>query len=106
MRSAYLNIWHSSKHTLTTSVMARDLKNMFETPCSSYSLRFERFVQGIHKRMGDESHQDQAITLEVIHRLVEVLEKYYRSNVENEKREHISNQAVFILAAFLATLRG
>ena len=106
MRSAYLNIWHSSKHTLTTSVMARDLKKMFENSCPSYSLWFERFVQGMHKRMGDESHQDQAITLEVIHRLIEDLEKDYRDNAEIDKREHIANLTIFVLAVFMATRRG
>lgn len=96
MRAAYSNIWHTSKHTLTTSKMVRDLKKTFVNSCPSYILWFERIVRGIHKRMGDEVYQDQAITLEVVHRLVEGLEKYYRSNVENKKREHISNQAVFI----------
>ena len=60
----------------------------------------------MHKRMGDEVHQDQAITLEMIYRLVDNLEKDYRDSGGNEKREHIANQAVFMLAAFLAAIRG
>ena len=45
----------------------------------------------MHKRMGDEVHQDQAITLEVVHRLVDNLERDYKDSGGNEKREHIAN---------------
>ena len=73
--------------------------------CPSYGLLFERFVQGMHKRTGDEVHQDQAVTLKVVHRLVDNLEWDYRDSGGNEKKEHIANQAVFILEAFLVALR-
>ena len=106
MRLVYSNIWHASKYTLTTSVMVRDLKKTLVTSCPSYSLWFKRFVQGMHKRIGDEVYQDQEITLEVVHRLVNNLEKDYRDSVGNEKREHIANQAVFILAVLLMAIRG
>ena len=91
MTSVYSNIWYAFKHTLTTSVMARDLRKTFVTSGPSYSLWFERFVHGMHKRMGDEVRQDQAITLEMVHRLVDNLEKDYRDSRGNEKREHIAN---------------
>lgn len=42
----------------------------------------------------------------MVHWLVDNLEKYYRDNVGVDKREHIASLAVFILAAFLAPLRG
>jgi len=58
LRSVYLNIWHASRQTLTTSVMARDLKKTYITSCPTYGLWFKRFVIGMHKRMGDEVHQD------------------------------------------------
>ena len=63
-------------------------------------------MQGVHKRIWNEVHQDQAITLEVVHRLVDNLERDYKDSGGNDKKEHIANQTVFILAAFLAALRG
>ena len=63
LSSTYSNIWHSSRKTLTTSVMARDIKKTYVTTCPTYGLWFERFILGMHKRMGAEAHQDQAITL-------------------------------------------
>ena len=54
LRSVYSNIWHSSRATLTTSVMARDVRKTYITSYPAYSLWHERFILGIHKRMGNE----------------------------------------------------
>ena len=44
LRSTYSNIWHTSRQTLTTSVIARDLKKTHVTSCPTYGLWFERFI--------------------------------------------------------------
>ena len=48
--------------------MAKDTRKTYVTSCPSYSLWFERFIVGMHKRMGDVVHQDKAVTLEVLHK--------------------------------------
>lgn len=106
MRSAYSNIWYASKLTLTTSVMARDVRKKYITSCHFYSLWFERFMVSMHKRMGDEVHQDKAITLDVVHRLVEGLELEYLNSPNNLDKQNFVDMTVFILASFLAGLRG
>ena len=106
MRSAYSNVWHASRHALTTSVMARDVRKTYVTSCPSYSLWFERFIVGMHKRMGDEVHQDKAVTLEVVHKLIEGLEVEYARASGDQLKESIGDMGVFILASFLAGLRG
>ena len=66
--------------------MARDIKKTYATSCPTYGLWFERFMFGMHKRMGDEVHQDQAITLAVMHKFVEGLDLVFsRSKSEEEK---------------------
>ena len=106
MRSAFSNMWHASKLTLTTSVMAKDTRKTYVTSCPSYSLWFERFIVGMHKRMGDVVHQDKAVTLEVIHKLVEGLEEDYLEGKTYREKEKIADIAVFILGSFLGGLRG
>jgi len=106
LRSAYSNIWHSSRQTLTISVMAKDIKKQYVTSCPTYGLWFERFILGVHKRMGDEVHQDQTITLAVVHKLVEDLKLDFLRSQSREEKEGITDQAIFVLAAFLAALRG
>ena len=86
--------------------MARDIKKTYVTSCPTYGLWFERFILGMHKRMGDEVHQDQAITLAVMHKLIEGLDFDFDRSKSNEEKGVIADQAVFVLAAFFAALRG
>ena len=106
MRSAFSNCWHASRFTLTTSVMARDTRKTYVTSCPSYSLWFERFIFGMHKRMGDVVHQDKAVTLDVVHKVIEGLEVDYLEERNDGAKEKIADVAVFVLASFLAALRG
>jgi len=106
LRSAYSNILHASRQTLTTRVMARDLKKTYITSCPPYGLWFEHFIMEMHKRMGDEVHQDQAVTLAVIHRLIDGLEMDYKASRVEEERDGFIDQAIFVLAAFLVALKG
>ena len=61
---------------------------------------------GMHKRITDEVHRDKAITLDVAHRLVEGLELEYLNSSNDVDKEKFADMAVFILASFLAGLRG
>ena len=106
MRSAYSNIWHASRKILTTGIMSRDLIKTYVTSCPAYCLWFKSFMIGMHKRMGNEVRQDQAITLKVLHMLVEILEQDYEHCLTNNDKERIADLAVFTLASFLAGLRG
>ena len=56
--------------------------------------------------MGDEVHQDKTVTLEVIHKLMEGLEEEYFEAGTDEERGDLVDMSVFILASFLAPLRG
>ena len=58
LRFTYSNIWYASRHTLTTSVMMKDLKKIYVTSCPAYGLWFERLVIWIYKWIGDEVHQE------------------------------------------------
>ena len=73
---------HASKHTLTTSVMTQDVRKPYVTSCPSYSLWISRFMTGMHKMMDDVVKQDKAVTLEVIHRLIEGLEEDFLTELE------------------------
>jgi hypothetical protein len=53
LRSAYSNLWGASKHALTLGVLAKDTTKIYVTKCPGYCLWFERFVRGMHSRMGD-----------------------------------------------------
>ena len=58
-----------------------------------HGLWFEIFILSIHKRMEYEVIQDQAVTLEAIHKVIEGFEFDYYSNESNEGKECITDQA-------------
>ena len=86
--------------------MARDLRNPYVASCPTYGLWFEIFILSMHKRMEYEVIQDQAVTLEAIHKVIEGFEFDYYSNESNEGKECITDQAFFVLVAFLVVFRG
>ena len=106
LRSTYCIIWNSLRQTLTTSVIARDLKKTYVTFYSTYGLWFEKFIIGMHKRMVVEVHQDEVVTLAIVHKLVNGLEIDFLVCIIDEEREGFVDQAIFILAAFLVAFRG
>ena len=56
--------------------------------------------------MEGEVHQDQAVTLGVVHKLVDEFERDYQSSEIEEKRDSVVDQTVFILVVLLVVLRG
>ena len=60
----------------------------------------------MHKRMEDEVRQDLAVSLDVIQKILEGLEEKYEVEKTAEEKEKMTELLVFVLAAFLAGLRG
>ena len=87
MKSAFSNMWDVSKLTLTTSLMAKDIRKTYVTSCPSYLLWFERLIIGMDIRMSDMAHPDKAVTLEVLDKLVEGLEKDYLEGENYQEKE-------------------
>ena len=86
--------------------MVRDVKKTYVTFCPTYILWYEIFILGIHKRMGDEVRQDIVVSLDVVHKLVEDLEEEYKLAGDVDEMVKLTDLAVFVLAPFLAGLRG
>ena len=106
LRSSYSNLWGASRHALTLGVLARDTMKIFVTRCPGYSLWFERFVRGMHSRMGDDRRPDAAISSEVMHAVMERIEMDYIDSDEEGARQYIARAGLFFLSAYLGSLRG
>ena len=100
IRSAYSNIWYTSWLALTKSVMTNDTRKTYVTSCPSYSLWFKNFIIGIHKRMCHVVHQDKIVTLEVLYKIVEGLEKKYLVEENDREKKKIVDTVVFVLCIF------
>ena len=66
-------------------------RRFYVTSCLTFGLWFERFVIEIYKRMENEVHQDQVVTLGMVHKLADRLERDFL--------EGFVDQVIFILAA-------
>jgi len=80
-------------------------KTSFSNFCLTQSLWFERFAKGCLSRMGQVVKQDRAISLEVMHQLMENLEGEWTQATHTE-RSVIARLGAFCLIAFCGSFRG
>ena len=106
LRSGFSNVWGASIHALQTGVMARDVIKIFVTKCPSYSLWFERFVRGMHARMGDDHRPDAAVSNKVMHALMRRVDVDYYEADDGEARSFIIRCGLYFMAGYLGSLRG
>ena len=59
----------------------------------------------MYKWMDNEVHQNQAVTLEVVHNLVDRFGRDFITRKIGEKREGFVDQTIFVLAVFWVVLR-
>jgi hypothetical protein len=70
LRSLYSSVYHASaRHQQGMAVMAQGTTQTWVTDCPSYSYWFERFMRGVHKRMGEDVRSDFALSIRVLHKV-------------------------------------
>ena len=105
MRSMFSNIHHASAKGQAARVMAKDAKKMTVSTGKTNGEFFERFIRGAHKRMGDVVKPDRALSLPVLHRIMEILERDWEF-ANDEERELLAVEGSFYLIGFCGGLRG
>ncbi len=105
-RSAYSNCWGASVQSYTNVVMARDTLKTYVSSCPTFSYWFERFMKGMHSRMGDDHRPDMAVTAEVMHALMNRVNVDYIEAHTEARRRFLARAGLFFLSAFLGGLRG
>jgi hypothetical protein len=70
------------------------------TNTSVYSLWFDRFIVGCHVRMGDDTRQDRAFSIELILAIQKLLEEDLLKCQSMEAMLNISPHGVFLIAVF------
>ena len=106
LRSSFANCWNSSEHALTIGVMAKDRAKTFVTECPTYSLWFEKFIQGLHSRMGDDRRPNAAISPRLMKCLLERIDLDYLETDHPGEKKFYSRAGLFFTAAYLGSFRG
>jgi len=107
LRAGFSNVFQAS---LTGSASYRTMggdkvKMSFSNTCLTQTLWFERFAKGCLSRMGQVVRQDRAVSLDVMHQLLETLDSDWQQATP-ENRSIFSSIGAFCVVAFCGSFRG
>jgi len=99
-RSSFSNAWGASVQTLQDSIMARATAKMFTSTCPTNGLWFERFMGGVHSRMGDGHRPDAAISSCVMKLLLKFSEEDLLCTHSGVRRKFLVRAGLFFGVSF------
>jgi len=105
--AGFHNVYMAS---LTGSLSLRsvggDRAKHFLNQCDTHSTWFEHFAAGCLHRMGQDIRQDRAISLNVMHALMDHLEGEWGSTADFNTRFHVASLGAYSVIAFCGSFRG
>lgn len=106
LRTSYSNVYMASElGAKSLRSVGRDTSKLFLTNSPTQSLWFERFATGCLRRMGQEVRQDLAISLPVMHAMMDILDREWHVS-SNRERSFLASIGAFVLIAFCGSFRG
>jgi len=106
LRSAFSNAFHASKYSSGLVTMAQDARKTVVTDSPTYGVWFQRFMLGCHKRMGEKIKQDMGVSIQVMHKLMEICENAFSACTTTKDKLNTSLLAMYCIASFCGGLRG
>ena len=105
-RSYVANAEQAGVGGLKNRVGAYERNKMWISSVETNSFWFTRFVEGHQKRVGEVIKQDKPITVEVLKRALEILEKEFFLVSTVWERKKIAEMGTWLSAGFCSGLRG
>jgi len=107
LQAGYHNVYMSSVEGATSlrSVGGDKAKHFLNT-CPTHSGWFEMFALGFLRRMGQESRQDRAVSLLVMHALLQQFSREWDSSNDPHQRLWIAGLASYCVICFCGSFRG
>jgi len=87
------------------TTLGRDTAKAFLSNCRPNSLWFERFCKGCFKRMGQEAHQNLAISVKVMLALLALLDREWEA-AEQQARQSLAMIGAYACIAYGGSFRG
>ena len=107
MRGSLHNQWRSSVHSSGMSVAVRGKGKLTASKSPSDALWFERFMEGLHKRMGDYNLPDLAVSIEVMLKLDSYYEEEFQHlTIAGADPGKVIFPAGFAILSYVGGLRG
>ena len=110
-RSALTNIIQAGVGGLTDSIGAYERNKLWISAAPTHSFWFNRFIMGVHQRVGDFRRQDEPVTVEILHAVDKILERewgFVKSNLNSHlvRAKKISEMGVWFNGGFCMAARG
>lgn len=107
MRSAAGNYWKASSLLGEVSVLMRGQTKLISSTSPTNSEWYENFMLGYHKRVGDVSKPDRAVSIELMLAIMRRFELQWEAAGDDmEERRAVIFPALFSVCAYCASLRG
>lgn len=104
-RAAASNIFHASVEGQGAMTMAKDTMKLMVTTCPTYGDYFERFMRGMHKRMGDIVRPDRALSIPIMLELIQLVDSDW-TKAQPQKQLKLALEGTFYTLAYTLALRG
>lgn len=105
-RTAFSNFYHSSVSHLKMVMLGKENRKVYLTDCPTDGRWFDRFMQGMGNRLGQQLVQDLAMSVEVLLEVQELLEEDWQLAESDEERVRIAEMGFFFVVNFCTGLRG
>jgi len=107
LRSAYSNMYHASVKGCREKASLNDKgKRTMLTEVPTNTLWFERFALGCLKRMGQEIHQDLALSMDVMLKMQELFYEEMRTALDDNRKLMLTSVWCYCVIAFGGSFRG
>jgi hypothetical protein len=105
-RSFITNATQAGVSGLSDSVGGYEKSKMWISGVVTHSFWFTRFMEGLHKRVGEVRHQDEPITIEVLHELDRILEAEWQQAKLPSQKQQVAEMGTWFIVGFCSGLRG
>jgi hypothetical protein len=105
-RSVVTNISQAGVFGLGELVGAFERRKMWISQVVTHTFWFSRFMSGLHKRVGEIKKRDEAITIDVIHAIEDILHSEWRKTNDPNVQQKIAEMGVWFIGGFCVGLRG
>jgi hypothetical protein len=105
-RSFVTNATQAGVTGLSEVVGAYERNRMWISGVVTHSFWFTRFMEGLHKRVGEVKRQDEPITIDVLHALEAIMEGEWILATRPEAKRRVAEMGTWFISGFCSGLRG
>jgi len=105
-RLAITNAYQASSKGLKHSIGAYERKRVFVTKAPTHSFFYVRFMEGLHRRVGEVTKPDWPIPAKVVLAIDKMLDEVWNELEGYDEKKKVAEMGVWFVVGFCTGLRG